>query len=304
MTFRKVVSVLTVFLALSGKILAIQDKFNVLMVGIDGCRPDALLVADTPNIDKLWHNGAYSFHVKSDTISYSGPCWTSILTGVWHQKHNVISNNYSKPNIEQYPHIFSLLKKSNKNRECISVVRWAPINKIMLPESGLKFNYKKDQRVSNESISILRVMLNIDIMFIHLGEVDSIGHKSGFSVKKNSNYIKQIQKTDILIGEILSALELRQKARNENWVIILTTDHGGVAFDHGQNIDAHTNTFFIVSGKNIKKGEINTQVNAVDIGVTVLDLLGVSIEKSWNLDGKVIDLKKSKDPVKKIKNRF
>ena len=54
-----------------------QNK--VLIIGIDGCRPDALISASTPNIDKLWKNGAYSFHTKTDDISYSGSCWTGVL---------------------------------------------------------------------------------------------------------------------------------------------------------------------------------------------------------------------------------
>ena len=35
---------------------------KVLIVGIDGCRPDALLSAETPNIDKIWQSGSFSFH--------------------------------------------------------------------------------------------------------------------------------------------------------------------------------------------------------------------------------------------------
>lgn len=301
MNFKKAVLMLVAVLVSVSSVFAGENKLNVLIIGIDGCRPDALLAAETPNIDKLWHNGLYSFHVKSDSISYSGPCWTSILTGVWHQKHNVVSNKYLKPNIQQYPHIFSLLKQYDKNSENISVVNWQPINKILPAQSGLKFYYKSDEKVTQKSIGILRVMLNINAMFIHLGEVDLVGHKYGFSVFKNSAYMKQINKTDYNIGKILDALKLRKKARNENWVVILTTDHGGVAFDHGKNINAHTNTFLIINGKNIKKGEINTQINAVDIGVTALDLLGVPIKKSWNLDGKVIDLKKPEVPRKKAK---
>ena len=86
----------------------IQNK--VLIIGIDGCRPDALLSASTPNIDKLWKNGAYSFQTKTDDISYSGSCWTGMLTGVWHAKHKVLSNKYLDPNIEEFPHFFNRLK--------------------------------------------------------------------------------------------------------------------------------------------------------------------------------------------------
>ena len=67
---------------------------KVLIIGIDGCKPDALLKAKTENIDSLWKNGAFSFNAKTDEISSSGICWTGMLTGVWHNKHNVTTNDY------------------------------------------------------------------------------------------------------------------------------------------------------------------------------------------------------------------
>ena len=45
---------------------------KVLIIGIDGCRPDALLAAETPNMDKLRKSGAYTFKARTDEISSSG----------------------------------------------------------------------------------------------------------------------------------------------------------------------------------------------------------------------------------------
>ena len=70
---------------------------KVLIVGIDGCRPDALRAARTPAMDALWQEGAYSFSAQTDERTVSGPCWTSILTGVWPEKHGVLSNDYRQP---------------------------------------------------------------------------------------------------------------------------------------------------------------------------------------------------------------
>ena len=87
---------------------------KVLIVGIDGARPDAILEAETPVIDSLMLNGAYSFSAKTDTISSSGICWTGMLTGVWNNKHKVVSNAYKNPNTEAYPHFFQRLKEYNQ----------------------------------------------------------------------------------------------------------------------------------------------------------------------------------------------
>ncbi len=89
-----------------------EGKINkVLIIGIDGCRPDALLAAQTPNLDALWKDGAYSFKARTDEISSSGPAWSAMLTGVWHQKHNVLNNEYEDPDLEHYPHFFRRVRQ-------------------------------------------------------------------------------------------------------------------------------------------------------------------------------------------------
>lgn len=68
--------------------LAAGAERKVLFIGIDGCRPDAIEKADTPNIDRLVANGVMSTNTSilgprdcgNETIS--GPGWSSIFTGV------------------------------------------------------------------------------------------------------------------------------------------------------------------------------------------------------------------------------
>ena len=97
-------------------LVSCNNKENkVLIIGFDGCRPDSFLKANTPKIDSLWKNGAYSFNAKTDGISSSGICWTGgMLTGVWHEKHNVISNSYKDSNIKVFLHFFRRVKHNSK----------------------------------------------------------------------------------------------------------------------------------------------------------------------------------------------
>ena len=46
-----------------------KKENKVLIIGVDGSRPDAILKANTPNIDSLWKNGAYSFKTKTGLSS-------------------------------------------------------------------------------------------------------------------------------------------------------------------------------------------------------------------------------------------
>jgi len=267
----------------------LQAQNKVLIIGIDGCRPDALLAAETPNIDKLWKNGAYSFSAKTDEISSSGICWTGMLTGVWHEKHNVTTNAYKNPNIAEYPHFFRRVKEEKPELKTFSVVNWSPIHKILQEGDADISNYLlTDDKVAKRVADLLSND-NPDVMFVQLDDVDHAGHKYDFS-PESKKYLKAIEKSDKQVGVILKALYERGNYNEENWLILVSTDHGGSEFGHGKDIPEHTTIFYIASGEDVKKGEIEQQVNVIDVAVTALKHLNIDIKKEWNLDGRVAGL--------------
>jgi hypothetical protein len=107
---------------------------KVLILGIDGCRTDALRRANTPNLDQLIREGAMadttSVVAERDTgaDTVSGPSWSSILTGVWTDKHGVKDNSFRGANYDEYPHFFRRLKDARPGAVTVSLVDWAPIH--------------------------------------------------------------------------------------------------------------------------------------------------------------------------------
>ncbi len=264
-----------------------QNK--VLIIGIDGVRPDCLLKAETPNLDGLWKNGTYSFSAKTDPISSSGICWTGMLTGVWHEKHNVTDNEYTNPNIAEYPHFYHRVKQQKPDMKLYSVVNWSPIHKILQEGDADIANYLlTDEKVTNRVADLLQND-NPDAMFVQLDEVDGAGHKYDYSVN-SAEYLQAIQKADTLVGKMISAIQNRETYSDENWLVLVSTDHGGSNMGHGKDIPDHTTIFYIANGNEVKKGEIKQQVNVIDVAVTAMQHLGIQVKDSWNLDGKVVGL--------------
>lgn len=262
---------------------------KVLIIGIDGCRPDALLAANTPNMDALWKKGAYTFTARTDEISSSGPAWSAMLTGVWHQKHNVLNNDYEDPDLEHYPHFFHRIRQEKPELKTYSLANWDPIHKI-LQEGDATFTSSKmsDALLTQEVASILENK-DLDVIFVQLDEVDGAGHRHDYTVK-SKQYLKAIERSDGQVGTMVSALGKRPAIGDENWLIILSTDHGGSDFGHGKNIPEHTTVFYIASGNSAIKGEIQKEVGVVDVAVTALFHLGIEVEEAWNLDGQVAGL--------------
>ena len=89
---------------------------------------------------------------------------------------------------------------------------------------------------------------------------------------------------------MISALKSRENYLDENWLILISTDHGGSNYGHGKDIPEHTTIFYIANGKYVQQGELKKQVNIIDVAVTAMQHLGIKMEEEWKLDGNVAGL--------------
>ncbi len=273
------------------------EKKRVLIIGIDGCRPDALVKAYTPNLDALMSNATYSLDAltKPPTVSATG--WSSVLTGVWGDKHGATDhNNFGHTHYDQYPDIFKFIEDSNPALHTASLVVWNPINDKIVRYADFEENFEADSTMAD---AVAKRMENgdDDVLFIHFDAVDHSGHYHGFDPAIKP-YIETIEATDVLIGQILDSMRKRPDFKDEEWLILVTPDHGGTQKgSHGGESFEERNIFFIASGNTIANKKIEKTYNEsthaydfsrtpriVDVPATVLAYLGIPIPAHF--DGK------------------
>jgi len=265
-----------------------QNLKKVLLIGIDGVRPDALQAARTPHLDQLIAQSAYSYCAQTDENTLSGPGWSNILTGVWSKKHGVVNNFFIGENYDQYPSLFTRLQQLRPELYTVSAVSWRPINNHIIPIADKKYTYydsEGDLKVMKDAVRVLSKE-NPDVMFIHFLDVDLAGHSYGFHPTV-PQYLKEIEDVDRQIGSVLRALHGRKNYPHEDWLIICTTDHGGRIDGHGYNVPEDRTIFYIQHGKSIIPGKLDPPPCQVDVVPTILQHLRVPIDPAWGLDGKV-----------------
>lgn len=185
-------------------LLLAQDSKKVLVIGIDGCRPDALTMASTPNLDKLISTAVYSPHALNDDITISGPGWSEILCGVQSEKHLVTDNSFTIDDYETYPTFFKRARDFDPDLQTVSICHWAPINDIIVSDQAdFTLNVTSDVAVANQASAYLAVN-DPDITFLHFDEADGVGHSFGFSPNVLA-YIEVIEEIDSLIGTVVNA---------------------------------------------------------------------------------------------------
>jgi len=151
---------------------------------------------------------------------------------------------------------------------------------------------------------------NLDFLFAYIQDADGAGHGTGFSLTSPA-YINAIENNDAQVKAILKALKARPTYAQEEWLIVCSTDHGGLGFGHGGNSDQERHIWWFASAPFLQNktltgpdiGSYQMPSNPVDstllgqvpkqtdVAVTIIDHLlpgldGDDVKSRWNLDGR------------------
>ncbi|MFF2328164.1 MULTISPECIES: alkaline phosphatase family protein [unclassified Streptomyces] len=259
---------------------------KTLVIGIDGATFDAFARADVPHLERLMTEGLTArSNLYADPMAptVSGAGWSSVATGVWPDKHNVKDNNFTAPNYERYPDYATRLETADPDTSTLVVGTWSPVPQIV-------FGAKTDLRIAggNDEGTTAKVEDylahgNPDSTFVHLDDVDGAGHSSGSA---SDAYLAALHTADAQVGRLLDAVASRPTYADEDWLVVVTTDHGHTPTGgHGGNTPLERGTFVIARGAGIAPGSVRDDVKITDIAPTVLAHEGVATDPAWNLDG-------------------
>ena len=291
---------------------ASAQERKVLFIGVDGVRSDALIQANTPTWDSLTSVGLYTFTSWHVGITVSGPSWSSMLTGVWQDKHGVTDNSYTGSDFNSYPYFVTRAKEHIPNLKAVEISSWTPMCDVSV--GGAVYNNGWDASLNPptddavEAVAVTQLLdPDLDVLFVHIDDVDAQGHGNGFSPTVNP-YMSQIEYVDGQIRTILNALKNRANYANEDWLVLMTTDHGGIGTGHGGPTTVEREIWWVAAGNNVPNTEISIDLPntlelfpdpadyrdapmLVDIAVTALDHLLQPLnidpeqQTAWNLDG-------------------
>ena len=217
----------------------------------------------------------------TERITYSGPNWSSLLTGVHMSKHNVLENDFLNPNFYQYPSFFYYLENIEEPINTVSIVNWLPIHTHILSDV---VDYAPTESISDLEVfnSCKEILLNNnpvegDVIFLHFDELDGAGHSYGFSADVEE-YRTTLTTIDGYAEELFNIVQMKRD-NGEDWIIFIVSDHGGDGTGHGDADNPYINqTVFYAQHPNINFTNYHT-TSMADLAPTILDFLGVGSEK-------------------------
>lgn len=236
-----------------------QRAPKAIIILVDGIPADVLEKTTTPVLDNISGSRGYTrayvggaVGEASESPTISAVVYNSFLTGTWANKHNVWDNDIDAPDYNFWD-IFRIAKTHDASLQTAIFSTWTD-NRTKLIGDGLdaaggnKLDHFSDgyeldtERFPHDVMS--NYIRNIDelvvdeaaqhitangpdLSWVYLQYTDDVAHVFGDGQKLKA----AVQLMDKMIGEIWSAVQHRQSNFQEDWLVIVTTDHGR---------DAHT----------------------------------------------------------------
>ncbi|MEU6019258.1 alkaline phosphatase family protein [Streptomyces sp. NPDC047515] len=277
---------------------AATDTARVLVIGIDGVRLDLLPELDTPHLDGIARAGFLApVEVDAVTPTMSGPCWTTIVTGVGVAKHGVWANRLDGNRLDVFPD-FATRLASECGLRTFAVGGWAP---LFLAQQGgplfvapTRLGYvapreetpeaweEVDEKVTAEAEHLLGLDEELHAGFVYLGAVDETAHFLGCDVE----YRRAIEAADRRLGRLLAAVRERPGHAAEQWTVIVVTDHGHRdEGGHGGRSRQERTAWIAACGPGLTAGTVPSSLHHADVAAHVYTALGIAPDSHWTLDG-------------------
>ena len=247
---------------------------KILVIIVDGMRPDALIKTD--NAKYLLENSKYTLNARTVTPSVTLPCHMSLFHSVDPSRHGTTTNVYT-PNVRPINGLCEVLLNSRKT--CAFFYNWEEIRDLARPNSlafsyfckGRLFGYDKANNIITDAAIDYLTKNETDFTFLYLGYTDMAGHNFGWM---SDEYMAAMENSFANITKLYNKLP-------EDYTIIVTADHGGHDRTHGTELNEDMTIPIMLLSKN-EKAELDfTSASIKDIAPTVTKLLGVCPDDEW-----------------------
>ena len=254
---------------------------KLIIIILDGCRPDGLAAARTPHIDALWGSGAYSWHGQTVMPSVTLPAHMSMFRSVSPERHGVGADNVFNPAASAFPSLFDIAQADGLHTAFF--YSWEQLRDLAAPGSlttsamwkGIK-GRDNDTRIAAAAADFLE-QEQPDLLVLYLGDVDFAGHLHGWM---SPGYIATIEQNDAAVGIVITALESNRL--REDYTILLLSDHGGHDFGHGTDAPEDMTIIWMANGASIRSNYmLEFPPNIMDTAPTAAMLLGIEPSPLW-----------------------
>ena len=258
----------------------------VVVISLDGLRPDAIARFDAELLQRMVREGSYSLEAQTILPSKTLPSHTSMLTGVEPAEHGITwnDNRVLAEGVVAVPTAFGIAREAGLKTAAFfskdkfqHLVVPGTIDYAVYPGSG---KWSGEDTAENVEAYLARGE-KPDLLFVHIPDADSKGHFWGWM---SWMYGRAVDDADDAVESVLNAADRAYGAGN--YTVIVTADHGGAGRSHGSDDPRDRTIPWIAWGKGVRPGALGPGIRTIDTASTALWLLGVAQPET--VDGRAV----------------
>ena len=250
-------------------------KQKVVLICVDGMRPDGFLQCGNPLVQTLMERGSWTMTARTVMPSCTLPCHMSMFHSVTPARHGITTNLYTPPvrpinGLFEQAHQFEL--------STAFFYGWEPLRDIARPLSLGTAAFRCARRADDTDTWLTSQFLELlkrdkpDFTFLYLVETDEKGgHDHGWM---SPEYLNCISVAVDNIGRVLDAVD-------DSYTIIITADHGGHDQTHGTEMEEDMTIPMVFIGPDFTPGKELTGVSILDLAPTIADVLQIRSAREW-----------------------
>ena len=256
---------------------------HVVVVSIDGLRPDAINKYGASTLQRLMHDGSYTLAGSTIHPSKTLPSHTSMLTGQPPERHGVLWNNVATADADtiELPNVFGLARAQGYSTAAFfSKAKFQPLQvdgtlDYSQAPGGLYGRWSSERTVADVARYLEGARPNV--LFVHLTDPDAAGHRAGWMTPE---YGRAVLAADRSLNDLIALAETA--FGKGQFSVIVTADHGGHDTNHGSDDPRDVTIPWIAWGQGVKQGTLaGTTIRTMDTAATVLWLLAVDAPADW-----------------------
>jgi predicted AlkP superfamily pyrophosphatase or phosphodiesterase len=226
---------------------------GVLIISIDGLRPDVLLRAQAPHIRGLMDRGSFTMWAKTTPQSITLPSHVSMMTGVSPNVHGIHWNETLPLSQPVYPNVPTLFEVARRAGFSTAMVAGKSKMAILNVPGMIDHHWvpgdepDNDENVARHAVQVVRDNRPA-VMLVHFAEVDHVGHGEGWGTPQQ---LAAVSRADECVGKVLAAYN--EVGTLDRVLIILTSDHGGAIRTHGPEDPRSRSIPWIAAGPGVRR---------------------------------------------------
>jgi predicted AlkP superfamily pyrophosphatase or phosphodiesterase len=253
---------------------------HVVVISIDGLRPDAIEASGARNLQRMMEEGAYSLSAHTIMPSRTLPSHTSMMTGVSPAVHGITWND-EQVEAQGRVRVATMFDMADSaHLHTAAFFGKAKFRHLIHGDAPDDVDAPRGSevilapRITQDVLQYLQFR-RPDLLFVHLPDPDIAGHSAGWM---SLPYRWAVRRADAAVEQIRRAAV---RAFDGDVVVIVTADHGGHGRDHGTSAPEDVNIPWIAWGAGVESGRIAEQIDTFDTAATALWLLGVPVPSRW-----------------------